>query len=196
MKFYEYELELRLAFLQHPKDSREEEVYSVILSLLREVYSKKIYKERVFSIRDIHQSPPVRRDVLYGKSGYPDLAIYSQRLKDDTDSEELEKIFGVVEAKAIGGTYKRDREHILGEIEYYKKVLYTNGLLWVFYNEYEKKVESLENDYIWKLNLLTDEDDKNIYAELKKNNDNFPKLNYAKWRKLKKYLRYIDWETK
>lgn len=195
MKFSEYELELRLAYLQHPKDSREEEVYSLILSLMRDVYCKKIYTEKLYSIRDIHRSPPVRRDTLYGKSGYPDLAIYSQKLKDDTDSADLDNILGVVEAKAIGETYERDREHILGEIEFYKKVLYTNGILWVYYNENEKKVESLENDYVWKVHLLTGEN-RNEYAELnKKYEEIFPDLSYTKWRKLKKYLRKcIDWE--
>lgn len=195
MTFSEYELELRLAFSQHPKDNREEEIYSLILSIMRNVYSKKIYDEKVFSIRDIHQSPPVRRDTLYGESGYPDLAIYSQNLKDDTDREDFKNILGIVEAKAIGGTYKRDREHILGEINYYKKVLYTNGILWVYYNKDEKNVESLEDDYIWKVNLLTDEEG-NEYAELgKKGIGMFPELSYTKWRKLKRYLRdYIDWE--
>lgn len=195
MKFSEYELELRLAFSQHPKDNREEEIYSLILSIMRNVYCEKIYDEKVFSIRDIHQSPPVRRDVLYGKSGYPDLAIYSQKLKDDTDWGDLENILGVVEAKAIGGTYKRDSEHILGEIDHYKKVLYTNGILWVYYNKKEKPVKSLEDDYIWRINLLAEEDS-NEYAELsKKDIVAFPKLSYVKWRKLKKYLRdCIDWE--
>lgn len=193
MKFSEYELELRLAFLQHPKDSREEELYSLILSLMRNVYSKKIYEDRIFSIRDVHHSPKVRRETLFGISGYPDLAIYSQKLKDDTDSKEFDKIFGVVEAKAIGGTYKYDEPHIVGEIQYYKKVLFTNGILWVYYNEYEKKVNSLESDYIWKINLLVEE--RNEYAELSKNNAIFPELSYAKWRKLKKNLRdHIDWE--
>lgn len=195
MKFSEYELELRLAFSQHPKDSREEEIYSLILSLMRNIYCKKIYTEKIYSIRDIHQSPQIRRKTLYGESGYPDLAIYSQKLKDDTGNEDFDNILGVVEAKAIGETYRKDREHILGEINYYKKVLYTNGILWVYYDKNQKSVNSLEDDYIWKVNLLTKEEE-NEYAELsKKNKDIFPELSYAKWRKLKKYLREcIDWE--
>lgn len=193
MKFHEYELEVRLAYSQHPKDSREEEIYSLILMLMREIYSKQIYTEKIFSIRDIHQSPPIRRKVLYGTSGYPDLAVYSQKLIDDTEANEKDKIFGVVEAKAIGGTYKADRPHILGEIKYYKKVLYTNGILWVYFDENLKNVNSLEDDYIWRVNLL--EDDSNEYAEFsKKNKEVISELSYTKWRNLKKHLREdIDW---
>lgn len=194
MKFSEYELEIQLAFSQHPRDSREEEVYSLILSLMRDVYSVEIYKYNMFSIRDIHNSPPKRRDSLYGQSGYPDLAIYSQKLKDDTDlSDTKNNILGVIEAKAIGGTYKNDLLHILGEIHHFKKVIYTNGIVWIYYDENQKEVRSFEKDYIWKVSLLVDDDNK--YAEFNKNKTKFiPKLSYAKWRKLKKLLRQIYWK--
>ena len=197
MKFSEYELELQLAYKQHPKNSREEEVYSLILTLLRDVYSEKIYNEKVFSIRDIHQSPNPRIDTLYGEAGYPDFAFYSQNLEDDTNPNEKEKILGVVEAKAIGETYKNDVVHILGEIKSFKKVLYTNGILWKFYDDEKKKVTSLDEGYIWKINLLGEETENESAVFSKKTEKVIPGLSFSKWRMLRKKLRECtEWDNK
>lgn len=191
MTFQEYKLELHLAYNQHPNDNREEELYSIIATILRETYSKNIYEKKLYSIRDVHLSPHPRNNLLYGKAGYPDLVIFSQELQDDRDNNEIANIWGAVEIKAIGLiNYNKDKKHILGEIDTFTKVLYTNGLFWIFYDNHQKKASSLE-DYIWKIDL---------YNNPIKGQDNDSKLdlvnnlNFSKWKALLSKLRCIKWE--
>ena len=190
MTFKEYKLELHLAYNQHPRDNREEELYSIIAAILRETYSENIYNKKLYSIRDVHLAPYHRNNLLYGKAGYPDLVIFSQKLEDDRDEKEIANIWGAVEIKAIGLIkYNKDKKHILGEIDSFKKVLYTNGLFWIFYDNSKKKVKSLD-DFIWKVNLYETSNIQNNDSSL----DLINNLSFSKWKELLSKLRSIKWE--
>lgn len=65
-----------------------------------------------------------------GDSGFPDFVVRSR------EKSNTAKIFGAVEIKYLSENLD-DQNHLnqlSGHINYYKKVIYTNGLEWRFYN--------------------------------------------------------------
>ena len=108
------------------------DLYSIIAHIIRE--SKQ--REKV-SLRDVS----VRRGTEFsktfrGNSGFPDFVV---RTREKSNSA---KVLGAIEVKYV--TENLDSEDHLeqlgGHIAFYKKVLYTNGLEWRYYNS--KKPEN------------------------------------------------------
>ncbi len=143
------------------------DLYSIIASILREC------KNGInISLRDVS----VRRGtkfskVFRGNAGFPDFVVR------DREKSNSAKILGAVEIKylTIDLDDEDNLEQLSGHISFYKKVLYTNGFVWRFYNpemEWEITLGRIEN------NIITWEWDKN------------------KWEKLIENLNKIEWETK
>lgn len=148
MNFDDFYSEIKLSYKQHPHDQREEELYSIVLNILRDTNDNK----RKYSFRDIHQNPKKRNNVLYGISSNPDLAIYDLKLTDDTDYNQKKFIHGVVEIKAIGTKLEnKEKTQLLNEVVWFGRVLYTNGVHWVLY-EYDNTKIGKELEDIYRLN--------------------------------------------
>lgn len=145
MNFDDFKREIKLSYMQHPHDQREEELYSIVLSILRD---NNLNKNR-YSFRDIHQNPKKRNNVLYGISSNPDLAVYDLKLTDDTDYNQKKFIHGVVEIKAIGTKLEnKEKTQLLNEVVWFGRVLYTNGVHWVLYEYDNTQIENeLKNIY-------------------------------------------------
>lgn len=164
VKLEEYMREIELMKKQN---YTEYDMYSVIASLLRE--GENIKKH---SLRDVNRrwSRTNRGKVFYGLSSIPDFAILDvDFINSENWINDVDKVYGCVEIKGIDksllsiseilekisndGKITLDEEQLLGEILWYKKVLYTNGLLWKFFywNEDEcawKKIKALVQERI------------------------------------------------
>lgn len=139
MNFDDFKREIKLSYMQHPHDQREEELYSIVLSILRD---NNLNKNR-YSFRDIHQNPKKRNNVLYGISSNPDLAVYDLKLTDDRNFNQKNFIYGVVEIKAIGTTLNgEERTQLFNELVWFGRVLYTNGVHWALYEYDNTKIEN------------------------------------------------------
>lgn len=104
----------------------ELDLYSIIAYIIRTAKSSKH-----ISLRDVSGRRETDFSRVYmGDSGFLDFVVRS-REKSNTG-----KVFGAVEIKYISENLD-DQNHLnqlSGHINYYKKVIYTNGLEWRFYN--------------------------------------------------------------
>lgn len=141
--------------LMKKQNMTEYDMYSVIGSLIRE--GKNV---EFLSIRDVNRRRKSKRgQVFYGLSGTPDFAILNWEF-DNNDNEDMkvdniDKIYGCVEIKEAdhnllsvkdiiekinpkdGIELGVEEGQILGEVLWYRKLLYTNGIRWMYY-EWEK----------------------------------------------------------
>lgn len=152
-----YKEEIELAFVQNA--GVEIELYSIIASVLRESGNKcKI------SVRDV--SNRRKTDIsekFYGNAGFPDFVVLER--KKDSNAKK----YGCIEIKMPTISLDKNDIQLEGHIQTFKKVLYTNGIRWIFYeNGKDNKVfdETLgyvqENTIVW--NSL--EHWKNLIGEL------------------------------
>lgn len=199
MNFDDFKREIKLSYMQHPHDQREEELYSIVLSILRD---NNLNKNR-YSFRDIHQNPKKRNNVLYGISSNPDLAVYDLKLTDDRNFNQKNFIYGVVEIKAIGTKLEnKEKTQLLNEVVWFGRVLYTNGVHWVLYEYDNTQIENTPNidldslkrkDFdIWLCNKKTIFSKKDIPILPQR----FPRLSEKKYNELCQKLRDLNWKSK
>ena len=132
--------ELELALIQN--SAVECDMYSIIASILRESENGKIISLRDVSVRRTTESS----ERLKGKSGFPDFVVL-ERVKAYNA-----KILGCVEIKRPTIELEMD-DQIKGHIQSYGKVMYTNGLVWSFFDgdetsNWECELGTIENDII------------------------------------------------
>lgn len=151
--------------LMKKQNMTEYDVYSIIASIIRE--GKNV---ELLSIRDVNRRRKSERgQVFYGLSGIPDFVIldldFDNNDNKDMKINNIDKIYGCIEIKEVNytllnvkdiiekvklGIELRDEEgQLLGEVLWYRKVLYTNGIRWMYY-EWEN-IDKNDWDYIKKL---------------------------------------------
>lgn len=119
--FSDYKDELELALIQN--SAVECELYSIIASVLRESESG-----RAISLRDVSARRTTKNSkYLKGESGFPDFVVLEREKRRNA------RILGCVEIKRPDVKLVQN-DQIDGHIMSYKKVIYTNGLLWRFYD--------------------------------------------------------------
>ena len=159
MDYYKYKREIELMKKQNPT---EYDMYSLIIALIREGENVE-----TLSVRDVSKRQRSQRgQVFYGLSGIPDIVILDEEF-DNRDNnlknlDNKDKIYGCVEVKDVNSSLlsiqdildkmlkcskeknllNNEEEQILGEILWFKKVLYTNGVRWR-YIECEYKDQNL-----------------------------------------------------
>lgn len=130
--FEEYKQEIELSCIQNR--GVEIELYSIIACIIRESKQGK----RV-SVRDVSS----RRSTLSysfiekykSDAGFPDFIIL-QRIKDCNA-----KIFGCIEAKMPTVPINSSDEQIKYHKNCFNKVLYTNGIRWMYFENKETKFD-------------------------------------------------------
>lgn len=152
----EYEDEIQLIKEQN---DMEFELYPLIAEIIAPTLKNKLSKRYVFARRKTELG-----QIYYGLSSFPDIAILDCDFRNEKNKEinieNWEKLRGCIEAKqynkklyslsdiklAIDNESISDEiGQLLGEILWYKNVLYTNGVKWKlfcidFYDENEKNV--------------------------------------------------------
>ncbi len=127
--YSDYKDELELALVQNC--AVECELYSIIASVLRESESG-----RCVSIRNVSTRRTTANSIyLKGKSGFPDFVVLKR--------EKIEKaqILGCIEIKRPDVELNQT-DQISGHINSYNKMIYTNGLVWQFF-EHNKEMEEI-----------------------------------------------------
>lgn len=127
-----YKEEIELSCAQN--HGVEIELYSIIASIVRE-YCPKI------SLRDVSARRTIRNDDfrLEGEGGFPDFVVLNRSMTEPG-------IKGCIEAKNTYEIYNDHVDQISKHLDSYKRVLYTNGLEWKFF-------DSEDNTKNWAIDL-------------------------------------------
>lgn len=179
----EYIDELRLIKEQNDV---EYEIYPMAVEIIQPTL-KNLSKRYVFARRKTHKG-----QIYYGLSSFPDVAILDKNFRS-TPNTKLERkdwdsLKGCLEVKALGNklyskeeiqnalsseTLTKDMGQLIGEILWYKKVIYTNGIEWrfLYVSEYSDKLRT----------KIVDTANKRIQFEEKKSEQE-----YNWWRDMKK----------
>lgn len=137
--FKKYKDELNLIVKQNPLEC---ELYSIIAGILRE-----LYKEREISVRDVSNTQKrgkVHSDFFIGDDGPPDLVLVSRNYQwSDSNTSAL---FGAIEVKFMHKGLPRGKilsKQMKSHLRYFKKVLYTTGLKWRYYEQKDDKIKEI-----------------------------------------------------
>lgn len=191
MNKVEYEEEV--ALIKEQNDT-EFEIYPMAVEIIQPTI-KSLSKRYVFARRK-----SAKGQIYYGMSSFPDVAILDKDFKNVSNEtiskEDWLKLKGCLEVKALGAelisekkiksvwsektkneSLNQDIGQLIGEILWYKKVLYTNGIEWR-YLYISKYTEKLKENIITIVN-------KRIEFEAK-----YPKEEFDWW----KSFRDIDFE--
>ena len=156
--FEQYKRELKLIKDQNPYEC---ELYSIIACVMRDRKSS-----REISIRDVSGARLSKRLCtrnFYGKSGFPDFVILSlqYRAGKQIDENNLRDggVLGAIEAKHINEVIDNPEQsktkninQLKNHIKYFKKVIYTNGLVWQFY-ESDHNIKRRKPKWTWEVSL-------------------------------------------
>lgn len=164
--FEEYKEEIQLIQAQNPVEC---ELYSIIAYIIRKIESGK---NTDISLRDVssRRQSPISMQYI-SESGFPDFVVLSRTI-------ENAQILGAIEIKRIAVKLDNHLDQLNGHVQYFKRVIYTNGLEWRFYrfNELKKSGE-----LIWQISLGAIHNEKIVW-----NDDNA-------WKSLVQSLRAVNW---
>lgn len=125
----------------------EDGIYTIIENVLEII--QDMDKMAIININ--RASSKANETRFIGNGGVPDLLVVSDDFEYCTNKFKFEKqgiIYGCVEAKAPSVDIDSDTNQIKGHIETYKKVIYTNGLTWKFYDYQKSNFKEYRNIYL------------------------------------------------
>lgn len=194
----------------------EVELYPLVADIINPTLKNSLSKRYVFGRRKSNMG-----QIYYGLSNFPDIVIldknYQNKARKSIEIEEWKKLRGCVEIKnlnhsliteeKIKSTISNSLEHItremgqlIGDLLWYKKVIYTNGIEWRFLslddnNEMNHKILKVVNKRI-KL-----EDEKNTFDwwnQIKDLSFNYTDICLSKdcrqeWNEFVKRVKEIEW---
>jgi len=190
-----YQKEIKLIQAQN---NTEIELYPLATEIIQTA-TEGLSKRYVFG-----RKKSKKGNVYYGLSSFPDIAILDKDFKD-TDRDEIKEddwngLIGSLEIKALGNKLfnideirecllnkekkvNQDEGQLIGEILWYKKVLYTNGIEWEYFyvDKYSKELK----ESILKIvnNRIAFE---KVEAEKQQSNKTYQKIRYDWWSEFKK----------
>lgn len=190
---YQKEIELIQA-----QNNTEIELYPLATEIIQTA-TEGLSKRYVFG-----RKKSKKGNVYYGLSSFPDIAILDKDFKD-TDRDEIKEddwngLIGSLEIKALGNKLfnideirecllnkekkvTQDEGQLIGEILWYKKVLYTNGIEWEYFyvDKYSKELK----ESILKIvnNRIAFE---KAEVEKQQSNKTYQKIRYDWWSEFKK----------
>lgn len=189
-----YQKEIKLIQAQN---NTEIELYPLATEIIQTA-TEGLSKRYVFG-----RKKSKKGNVYYGLSSFPDIAILDKDFKD-TDRDEIKEddwngLIGSLEIKALGNKLfnigeirecllnkekkvTQDEGQLIGEILWYKKVLYTNGIEWEYFyvDKYSKELK----ESILKIvnNRIAFE---KAEAEKQQSNKTYQKIRYDWWSEFK-----------
>lgn len=155
MELTEYLEEIELI---RDQNDTEFEIYPMAVEIIQATL-KNLSKRYVFARR---KSP--KGQIYYGISSFPDVAIIDKKFKNlskaKIEKKEWNQLKGCLEVKALGAKLITEKEvedvisnkpdninqdigQLIGQILWYKKVIYTNGIEWryLYISEYTKELK-------------------------------------------------------
>ena len=135
--YFEYKEELELI---HAQNRVECDLYSIIATIIRECCAKQAISLRDVSARRTTDFSSVFKSE---EAGFPDFVIRTREKSNEAE------ILGAVEVKYITEDLDSQKhiEQVEAQLKFYKRLLYTNGLEWRFYNNGQC------NEPCWKVTL-------------------------------------------
>ncbi|MCH5260048.1 MAG: hypothetical protein J1F18_09855 [Lachnospiraceae bacterium] len=196
--FEQYKRELKLIKDQNPYEC---ELYSIIACVMRDRKSS-----REISIRDVSGARLSKRLCtrnFYGPSGFPDFVILSLEYRA---GEKIKKrklrdggVLGAIEAKHINEVIDNPEQsktkninQLNNHIQYFKKVIYTNGLVWQFY-ESDHNNKRRKPKWTWEVSLGYNEWNNKQGTE-QKSDQCIKWASVEKWNELLSRLDEIRWK--
>ena len=191
--FDEFKREIELIIKQNPLEC---ELYSIIASIIRERdNSKNISLRYVSNIKSTYNNQN-QQDRMYrindNKFRASDFLIIDPDYCYSASSKD--KILGSIEVKSIylnlDSEITNNEDQFYGQLKSYKRLIYTNGLVWCLY-EYDS--DSRKEKLLWEIEL-------GEYILCNKNSDRIScndKVNWAnveEWYKLLTNLEEINWK--
>lgn len=124
-------------------------VQTLVFMLLDEIISKKYEKKVSLLVADLRKG---EKKIFGGNGGVVDLCVVDEKFTYHLAKNEKEKngeCLGCVEVKAAGIELPQneDIDQIVGHIITYKKVIYTNGIHWQYYEATEKELGEIKETY-------------------------------------------------
>lgn len=209
MTFANYRREIKLIEKQN---CIETDLYSIIASVIRERENFKTLSLRDVSTR--RRTKNGNEKLLWGVCGFPDFVILSEDYAGDKPC--MEKIHGAIEIKGIGKEAQDIDKNIQlkGHLLWFKKVIYTNGLVWKYYEINPNdiicdKIKELQNNTYKKHEYTWSESDRELFNHLNelkpktislingegKVKDNEYNWDEKEWDNLLEQLSFINWEN-
>lgn len=191
--FDEFKREIELIIKQNPLEC---ELYSIIASIIRERdNNKNISLRDVSNIKSTYNNQN-QQDRMYrindNKFRASDFLIIDPDYCYSASSKD--KILGSIEVKSIylnlDSEITNNEDQFYGQLKSYKRLIYTNGLVWRLY-EYDS--DSRKEKLLWEIEL-------GEYILCNKNSDRIScndKVNWAnveEWYKLLTNLEEINWK--
>lgn len=161
--FIEYKEECELSYAQNKVEC---DLYSLIAYIIRVGEQGKNISLRDVSVR--RTSKISKR--FKSESGFPDFIIMKREKKVDA------AILGAIEAKYMTKKLEDYMTQVNDHIKSYGKVIYTNGIVWRFYDSKES-----EDEFIWEIPLGEIKEGKIIWYEDEKWNMLIEKLDSINW---------------
>ena len=118
-----YKEEIELALIQNA--CVEIELYSIVASIIRESNNP-----RKLSVRDVsnrRKSNLSRK--FYGAGGFPDFVVVERNRTPNPVQ------YGCIEVKMPTVPLEKFLDQVLEHLQSFRKVLYTNGIRWIYYEE-------------------------------------------------------------
>lgn len=194
----------------------EVELYPLVADIINSTLKNSLSKRYVFGRRKSNMGK-----IYYGLSNFPDIVIldktYENKSRKSIKIEEWKKLRGCVEVKnlnhslitekEIKSTISNSFEHITGEMGqligdllWYKKVIYTNGIEWRFLSLDDK--EELDNTIVEVVNkrIETEEAGNSFdwWNQIKDLSFNYTDICLSKdcrqeWNEFVKRVKEIEW---
>ena len=130
--FEEYKQEIELSCLQNR--GVEIELYSIIACVIRESY-----QGNKISVRDVSRRRSSSSYTFVNNyksdSGFPDFVVLERKLESNVN------VLGCIEAKMPSVNLNLEDEQIQEHIRCFKKVIYTNGIRWIYSENNQEKFD-------------------------------------------------------
>lgn len=152
----EYDEEITLIKVQNPVEA---ELYPIVVDIIQPTITHDLSRRYIFG-----RQRSSKGQIYYGLSNFPDIAILSKTFKNNTNNiikkEDWEQLRGCIEVKRLEDKLITEKEikkvinnkperldtlmgQLLGDLLWYKKIIYTNGKEWryLYIEEYSTKLK-------------------------------------------------------
>ncbi|WPK10679.1 hypothetical protein R6U77_12380 [Lysinibacillus louembei] len=156
------------------------DLYSIIACVIRERENSKD-----ISLREVSQRRKTQfSEKMWGDSGFADFVILERNQKFD-------KPYGAIEVKTMIKNLNDNSQQLKNHLDFYKKVIYTNGLKWRYY-----EVDNLPKP-VWECELgelcRNEKWNERSRVEVQISNEKIHWNSEESWEKLLDGLEKINW---
>ena len=143
MNWERYKTEIELIEKQNDV---EHDLYNVIADMMKERQAFANVSLRDISCRK--RTKCAKEKVFWGLKGFPVFAILDKEYEPIKQSVDRQYLYGIIEVKFVSKPLckgKGDIKQLWGHLLWFKKVIYTNGIVWNFYRISDNAIREIVN---------------------------------------------------